>query len=247
MYDKKFFQTMNTHVQLKPSAKNILPIVREYIQFDSVVDVGCGIGSWLKESLDVGALKILGIDGNAPEESLLIDKSMFLKAQLDQPLELTDKFDLCISLEVGEHISEEYVEVYLKNLVSLSDVILFSAAIPGQGGEGHINEQWPSYWVEKFDKFGYIAVDILRQQIWDREDIGWPYQQNIMFYVKKEVFDNTNIFKYDGELPKVMNLVHPKYWLRHALLLPNETKYSFLFKKSLKAELMIFKKFFKLC
>ena len=58
--------------------------------------------------------------------------------------------------------------------------------MPYQGGTGHVNEQWPNYWIEQFAQRGYIAVDYIRKRIWDDEAIPWWYRQNILLFVNKE-------------------------------------------------------------
>lgn len=238
---------MKEYSTQKPSAQVILPIVRELIPFNSVIDVGCGIGAWLKVCKDLGATKICGIDANVPTEDLIIDKDTeYIKADLTdifykngQPQE--KQYDLVISLEVAEHIPEKFADIYLLNLTSFGDIILFSAAIPGQGGVEHVNEQWPSYWKKKFATYGYIPLDIIRRRIWDRDDVGWPYMQNIMFYVNSAVLSDNGKITVPEDISNVMDLVHPKYYLRHALLLPNETKKTFILKKILRGlKLLIF-------
>jgi hypothetical protein len=59
-------------------------------------------------------------------------------------------------------------------------VVLFSAAIPGQGGYGHVNEQWPGYWARMFDECGYGVSDALRWAIWNDERVEPWYRQNLL-------------------------------------------------------------------
>jgi hypothetical protein len=71
----------------------------------------------------------LGYDG--PHVTpLCIPKDRFAAVDLRQPLPADRKFDLAISGEVAEHLPATLVGT----LTSVSDVVLFSAAIPGQGG-----------------------------------------------------------------------------------------------------------------
>ena len=71
-------------------------------------------------------------------------------------------------LEVAEHIPPECADIFVESLTwGLAPVIMFSAAVPGQGGTLHLNEQWPAYWASKFAQHGYVLIDCLRPQLWD--------------------------------------------------------------------------------
>ncbi len=119
------------------------------------------------------------------QASLAIPQADFLfqVLELDQPWELTESFDLCCCLEVAEHLPHESADTLISNLTVASDVVLFSAAIPGQEGTDHINEQWPEYWERSFAVRGYLKLDILRPRI-GRTTVGWYYQQNMYLFVR---------------------------------------------------------------
>ena len=104
----------------------------------------------------------------------------------DKPFELTQSF------EVAEHLYAQYAPNFIKLLTSLSDIILFSAAIPYQGGVHHVNEQPPAYWAELFAQNDYVCIDCIRSQIWNNESISTWYSQNILLFVhtsKAHLFD----------------------------------------------------------
>lgn len=157
-------------------------------RFDSVVDYGCGVGTWLKVSQELGASRILGLD--LPQainsRSLLVNKSRVEIIDFEDEIRSHGKFDLAISLEVAEHLSEKSGQNLLNTLTNTAPVILFSAAIPGQIGHGHINLHWPDYWRNCFLKRGYILLDVIRPIIFDDNKIPWWYRQNIFVAVKKE-------------------------------------------------------------
>ena len=95
---------------------------------------------------------------------------------------VTRRYDLAISIEVAEHIEPGNAEEFVRLLTGLSDTVLFSAAIPGQGGTGHVNEQWPEYWAALFRASGYGAMDCLRTKIWDDAQIPFWYRQNCLIF-----------------------------------------------------------------
>jgi SAM-dependent methyltransferase len=168
------------------AAEQILPFVFHKVKADAVIDFGCGTGTWLKIAKQLGAKKVLGIDGiHIDRKMLCIEDHEFLRHDLTFPLMISQKYDLAICLEVVEHLPEQAADHIVELITQSSDVVLFSAAIPGQGGQSHINEQWPDYWNQKFRKNDFFPVDNLRQTFWDNEKIEWWYRQNILLYVKK--------------------------------------------------------------
>jgi SAM-dependent methyltransferase len=170
------------------SAKHILPHINSIIKPNSVVDVGCGAGNWLrvwKESLNIS--DYLGIEGPyISKEVLQISPDKILLHDLKLPIQLKRRFDLAMSLEVAEHLPEEVADQFVESLTGLSDVVLFSASVPGQEGTYHINEQRPEYWAKLFLKRNYVVVDCIREKVWNNDEVEWWYKQNILLYVKKE-------------------------------------------------------------
>ena len=140
-----------TVVHNRASADRILQVLFEYVRPSSVLDVGCGLGTWLKAVLDLGISDIRGVEGNWLDRSKLeIDGGLVEVCDLEHGFSLGRKFDLTICLEVGEHLSPAAAEGFVRSLVNHSDVILFSAAIPYQRGADHRNERFPDYWAKFF-------------------------------------------------------------------------------------------------
>lgn len=183
----KINYTHTEEIHNTSAAKEVLPYIFSLIHPKSVIDVGCGTGSWLKIAKEMGIDKVTGIDGIYVDQDLLsISPQEFTLHDLTLPLDQATKYDLAICLEVAEHLPEESAGNLIKILTSHSDIILFSAAIPGQGGQFHINEQWPDYWQVKFADKGYIAFDLLRDKFWDNEKVEWWYKQNMLVYARPE-------------------------------------------------------------
>src|SRR5262249_16044265 len=146
----------------------------------SVVDVGCGIGTFLNVFLENGVNDVLGIDGAWVDRGqLYIDEKYFVEADLEQPLKPGRKFDLAICLEVAEHLRPESADAFVEWLCSLSDTIVFSAAIPGQGGDNHLNEQPFEYWQNKFAVHDFHFYDVFRNRYWQNDEIDCWYRQNM--------------------------------------------------------------------
>ena len=196
-YTTFFYQ--NQLVESKESARVILPIIEELFSPKSITDVGCGIGAWLSEWKEIDNDKIIrGIDASFVNKSmLLIDLSEFQEVDLTKNLLPQNKTELAMCLEVAEHLPEERAISFISELTQLSDVILFSAAVPGQEGTHHINEQYLSYWIEIFKSNSFDCFDVIRPQIWDNEKIAWWYRQNIVLFVRQgnAKFEFLNKFK----------------------------------------------------
>jgi SAM-dependent methyltransferase len=210
------------------SAKIILPLVLKILpKINSAVDLGCGRGTWLSVLKELGVDEIKGYDGQWVEsDMLLIPEHCFTPAELDKKMTFERKYDLAISLEVAEHLPEESAKEFIKTLTTASNIVLFSAAIPHQGGVNHINEQWQKYWHTLFASMGYIGIDCLRNMIWDNPEIDWWYRQNIILYIHREILQNTDMYKGYDKKNKQMNLVHPELYLKTINLLDDASIYT---------------------
>ncbi len=201
----------------RSSARITVPLVLRFVQPTSVVDVGCGIGTWLAEFKRQGIGDCVGIDGDYVNRSLLlIEPKEFLPRDLSQPLDIGRQFDLAISLEVAEHLPAAAADTFVASLTRVAPVVLFSAAIPHQGGDGHINEQWPEYWQQHFARHGYVVADCLRERLWNLPDVEQWYAQNILFYVRR---DRMSDYPRLAEIVRAsvdrdrMSVVHPGRYL----------------------------------
>lgn len=195
--------------------KQIVPLLMKMFNPTSVIDVGCGLGTFLYEFHNNGVKTIHGIDGSWANKELLskyIPLENFEEVDLEKPYYGEQKYDLAICLEVAEHLKPESASTIVNTLTNLSDVIVFSAAVPFQGGMNHVNEQWPSYWEELFEQHNYKMLDIIRPVIWDNPDIFWWYKQNMMVVAKDNL--TPAILSRTSLLDKIkpQNLIHPELY-----------------------------------
>lgn len=196
-----------------PQKDNIEEILPDY-SIKSVIDIGCGARTWLKAWQEINnEIEIIGVEVNNLDSNILtIPRQNIIQADITQPnIEILTnrKFDILESLEVAEHIEEKFANQYIKLLTSYSDCILFSAALPNQTRALPVNEQPPQYWNEKFKKYGYECFDILRNKLWNNENICWWHRQNIMIYAKNEIAKK---FKKSGFIPTeyINTYYHPE-------------------------------------
>jgi len=225
------------------SAREVVPIVIEGLAPQSVVDIGCGTGTWLSVFRENGSPNILGLDGPwAKQDGQLIDEGSFHAATFNPPPDATAReailakfkavhpdanlFDLCMSLEVAEHIDPPNANAFVAFLTSLSDAVLFSAAIPGQGGTGHVNEQQLSYWAAKFMALGYSIFDVVRPRIWDNETVRWNYRQNMVLFCKDGSPIAQKATEWASSTPPLIDIAHPwGFWSK------SDLKYRFITKR----------------
>ncbi len=196
------------------AAEQVLPVLFEIYTPSTIIDVGCGLGNWIEVAKKISEADVIGVDGNYVNRSLLkIEENEFVEKDLTKPFDLDKKFDLAICLEVAEHLPETSAEGFVKSLTNHSDVIMFSAALPGQGGQNHINEQWPSYWQEHFDKCGFEMIDFFRFKIWNNPKIEYWYKQNLFLVVRKghALANKESQIAYSLVHPELLELVHEQH------------------------------------
>ena len=168
------------------SARAVAGLLLPEMKITSLLDVGAGHGAWAAEWLAAGVEDVLAVDGDyVARDQLAIPARNFLAHDLATPLDLGRKFDLVQTLEVAEHLPHAKADLFVDNLVAHGDVILFSAAVPHQGGEHHVNEQPPEYWRRLFGAKGYEAFDWLRPQLADQRHVKPWYRFNSFVYANE--------------------------------------------------------------
>ena len=211
-YDSDFF-TEQAPGSLR-SARIVVTHVIELIHPRSVVDVGCGTGAWAEDFREFGVSDVMGVDGSyLARERLLFPAHLFVAADLTKRVPIERHFDLAVCLEVAEHLPPSQSTVLVAELARLATAVLFSAAIPNQGGTGHINERWQDEWAAMFANEGLEAVDAIRPRIWSDAAVEFWYAQNMLLYLRKDQV--ANVARPEVDWPR--RVVHPSlYALQHA-------------------------------
>ncbi len=179
-YSSRFYDEIRSGAVA--SAAAVVPRLFDLVKPARVIDVGAGEGHWLLAFEQLGA-DVIGLDGSYVTSSPLGDR--FLPHDLSTPLpeHLAGRFDLALSLEVAEHLPRARAASFVRDLCQLAPVVVFSAAIPGQGGTGHVNEQWPSYWCDLFEAEGFAVSGALRFEFWNDDRVENWYRQNLLVAV----------------------------------------------------------------
>lgn len=209
-YGDAFFSELEAVVE--SSARVVVPVVCKLLSPRSVLDVGCGRGTWLRIFREQGVADTIGIDGpHVAADTLEIPAETFIATDLTEPFDLGRRFDLAVSLEVGEHLDPEVAPAFVRSLVAHAPAVLFSAAIPLQGGPGHVNEAWQSEWANRFAAHGYSAIDAVRPVVWRDERVAYWYAQNTLLYVDETTRRSLDR-EADGDAP--FDIVHPEMFTR---------------------------------
>jgi len=189
LYSDEFYKYQQDRSYM--SAIEYAKHLHNYLSIDSIIDIGCGRGAWIKAFCHEFDIKkptedAMGIDGPWNYGKDLAEEFNFLPYNLDecQNLPLNRRFDLAISLELAEHLSPRSSQSLVDALCKLSDVIIFSAATRNQAGVGHINEKYPSHWASIFLSNGFAPYDLFRPALWGNINIAPWYLQNAFVYVK---------------------------------------------------------------
>lgn len=216
-YDRSFYLAELEAKQR--SAKTVVPILKELVCCDRVVDVGCGLGTWLAVFRELGSTRIFGLDSPQVDTSLLaIPAGSFQTVDLAHPFQTEDRFDIALCLEVAEHLPRASAPALIESLIRLAPAILFSAAIPLQQGTHHFNEQWPWFWRAIFARHGYRQVDLVRPRIWMNPEVLWWYRQNILLYVSAELASQNTKLREAAASTDDMCLLHSSILYRYSSL-----------------------------
>ena len=197
-YDDDFYSTIADGCDR--SARIIAKMVSKKYKPKTVLDIGCGEGYWARAFSDLGA-DTCGVDGDYVTDPVC---PSFMACDISKPFSPFGTYDLVVNLEVAEHLPAARAAGFVADMCAHTNRVLFSAAIPYQTGTGHINCQWPSYWVDLFAAQGFGVDDSLRWEIWNDERIEPWYRQNIM------------VFERGREITSVNDAVRPviHYWGR---------------------------------
>ena len=205
VYDDAFYAARDAAT--RGAARKMLSLLFGRVEIDSVCDVGCGVGTWLSVAGALGAGRVRGFEGAwVKDKPLAVDADRLTFQDLAAPLAGEEAFDLAVCLEVAEHLPESRAESFVRELTARAPMILFGAAVPGQGGQGHVNEQPQSYWAALFEARGYDAYDPLRPALWRDDEVPWWYRQNALVYAEA---GSDAARALAGTEPALLDVVHP--------------------------------------
>lgn len=190
------FYSYDEDLHTNTSAQIIVSHIIELLNPKSVSDFGCGKGQFLKAFKNAGISSVHGYDGpwakEPSRENLAEDEFSIVDFEHAERIH-PQGTDVALSLEVAEHLNDAVAQDFVRLLCATSDVVVFSAALPSQGGQGHINEKPISYWSELFEQNEFVPFDLLRRTLWDNDDVEVWYRQNICLYAKSGTLQESRL------------------------------------------------------
>jgi SAM-dependent methyltransferase len=196
---------------VKTSAEQVLSYLD--LKDKTLVDFGCGRGTWLETALNRGAQSVLGLDTHALENETLQIPVRYV--DLSKQVQLETKYDYAICLEVAEHLPIESAPTLVRSLCNAASIVLFSAAIPGQGGMYHLNEQPPQYWSELFFEHDFECYDF-RSLFWNDPLIQPWYRCNTLVFAHKGASSQLGALT-QHRVQHPLHLVHPDIFEAYAV------------------------------
>lgn len=222
-YDRDFFERQAARSY--GSARAVLGRIMPLLTVRRVVDIGCGVGTWLRAASELGAAEVLGVDGDYVDRSTLyIDPACFIAGDITHEsltslmgARAAEQFDMVMCLEVAEHLPFARSASLVKELTQLGDLVVFSAAVPFQYGADHRNEQWQDFWAILFRENGYECWDWLRSEVWFHPDVDWWYAQNLLVFARKGSAAAARLPAAALVRGRSLSLVHPEGFLDNLL------------------------------
>lgn len=211
-YDRSYHASRNTDTA--HAARVVLDLLHPVYADGAVLDLGCGVGTWAAAASEHGARSVQAIDGPWVDSALLeVTQDRFRACDLERELpDAEGPFRLTIWAENAEHLSAERGTQVLDWVCNTSDAVLFSAAIPGQGGTGHRNERWQSAWAADFERHGFRVADVVRPAIWSDARVPYWYKQNMLLYYRPDRVSAAEQLDAATAEPAYLDLVHPAKW-----------------------------------
>ncbi|BAZ50392.1 hypothetical protein NIES4103_30080 [Nostoc sp. NIES-4103] len=182
LYDENFFNSKYFDTDYGTIATTIFNLY----QPKTVVDFGCGPGHLSRELAKLG-VKGTAIDGFSHPDFSNLDVE-FQSVNLNDSSAIGNiftnrTFDVAICLEVAEHLNPSVSSELVAWLTKVAPVVVFSAAVLGQDGVGHINLQPRDFWHSQFTRHSFLCADRIREQLRLVPSIAPWYRYNILDYV----------------------------------------------------------------
>ena len=167
---------------------NDIPLCHVLVNFlknskiKTLLDLGCGPAFYVSNIAEEG-ISCEAYDGNPNTPELTNGLGQVKDLSVD--FDLGKKYDFVLSLEVGEHIPQEFEDIFINNVLKHSSkYVLLSWAIPRQGGDGHFNEQPNNYIINKITALGFEYDKELSQEFRKNAKAHW-FKNTLMLFKKK--------------------------------------------------------------
>jgi hypothetical protein len=183
-----------------PQAVRVADYIQKYIKPSVFYDFGCSTGLYLREvKKRLPTIESRGFEFSKDAVAVALCPDV-IETDLTLPLSLEKQPNtLGLCLEVLEHIEDTHWKEVLTNLTKTCNTLIFSAALPGQGGTGHINCRPRIDWIRRFHELGWVvdadATQHLLTFIKQGCHMGW-FAANAMVLVPAGTAAPVYYFKY---------------------------------------------------
>ena len=190
--DEIYNKTYYTYVDkmARESADTIAEVIISNYSPKSVIDIGCGTGAAM-DSLRRRGVAVYGLEYSSHALAMCKARGLDVEKydiESGKMPEISMRFDVVLCAEVAEHVKPEFADALVSLASQFADRVLFTAAVPGQGGGvDHVNEQPNSYWVQKFALLGYTYLEeaSLQNRVYlQNMKSASFYAQNLMLFKK---------------------------------------------------------------
>ena len=184
VYDDRFYDDAD------PAATALyLRLVDSLVELrspESVVDIGCGTGLMLRRFAEYG-VDIHGVEGSRAAIRRSGLGARVVRANLERGVPALGRFDLCLCVEVAEHLRSRSAPALIDGLTRLSDLVVFTAAAPGQSGVAHVNLRSREHWSSFFADHGFGTSALEAELLAAIADIPEPkyIHANLMVFEKR--------------------------------------------------------------
>jgi SAM-dependent methyltransferase len=181
VYDSEFYA--HSDAVHAPMYDRLAESIAARLEPASVLDVGCGTGRILAR-LAARGISVKGIEGSRHAVAASPVADVIVRSNLEHGVPEVGRFDLCMCIEVAEHLPARVAPTLVEGLTRASDRVLFTAAVPGQGGTHHVNEQPRSYWERMFADRGFELAplgDAIRDDLRDIPEPAWMHENLMVF------------------------------------------------------------------
>ncbi|MGK7876185.1 MAG: class I SAM-dependent methyltransferase [Xenococcaceae cyanobacterium] len=186
-YGQQFFQDDSsyrylTDEQIEAFVKEMITLLKPH----TAIDLGCGMGMYLR-ALKSHGVQLIGFDASLHAVQNVDPEVPVFVVDLTKPFRSNQQWDIAICFEVAEHLPKSCASILVDTLCSLSKTILFTAAGPDQPGIDHINLQPKSFWIDLYQRNGFILDEKLTQQFLDHLvsiDVPDWFCRNFSIFVK---------------------------------------------------------------
>lgn len=172
------------HIHDPSLADALVLLLKRERNIETVADFGCGTGEYVHHFLRQG-FRCKAYDGNPNTPALT--NGVGEVVDLAKPFDLGMQFDCVMSLEVAEHIPQQYETVFLDNLFKhAKDLIVLSWAVQGQKGDGHVNCQNNDYVIAKMEQRGFVH-DKINSDTLRKSPCAAPWFRKTLFVFRRAV------------------------------------------------------------